>query len=180
MIGKWQPQKFTGVYLLDPFHAGDPRGEFVKTFHIGQVADVGLQFELREEFYSVSHANVIRGMHFQVPPHAHQKIVYCIGGSIVDVLVDLRKNEPTYREAISLELSAAGRQVLWIPIGIAHGFRSLEDNTCVVYKTDHEYAPESDTGIRWDSIGFDWGSEEAIVSDRDRAFATLKEYNSPF
>ena len=120
LIGDWQPQLFTGVHLLEPFRATDPRGEFVKTYHIGQAKLAGLSFELREEFYSVSKKDVVRGMHFQAPPHAHQKVVYCINGSILDVLVDLRKSEPTYGQSISIELSAANRKVLWIPVGIAH------------------------------------------------------------
>jgi len=178
--GKWLPQPFAGVYLLDPFHHSDDRGEFVKTFHAGQVNEFGRSFEFREEFYSISHKNVLRGMHFQLPPHQHQKIVYCLTGSILDVLVDLRQSEPTYGKSLRFELSAANRLVLWIPPGMAHGFLSREDKTCVIYKTDHEYALESDSGIRWDSIDFSWKVDSPIVSARDRSFLKLTDFESPF
>ncbi len=152
----------------------------MKTFHIERVSEVGFRFELREEFYSISHREVIRGMHFQVPPHQHQKIVYCSSGAILDVLVDLRSAELTYGKTLSFELSADNGVVLWIPPGIAHGFLSREDQTCVVYKTDCEYAPESDAGIRWDSFGFEWGQVAPVMSPRDQSFPSLAEFESPF
>ncbi|MCR9294638.1 MAG: dTDP-4-dehydrorhamnose 3,5-epimerase family protein [bacterium] len=176
----WQPVTFRGVYLLDPFFHQDERGSFVKTYYVPECEASGLSFELREEFYSISQRDVIRGMHFQIPPHQHQKIVYCSSGRILDVLVDLRTKEPTYGQATSFELSSLNRHSLWIPPGIAHGFCALEDGTCVVYKTDCEYAPESDAGIRWDSIDYDWQIDRPKLSDRDAAFPALSEFQSPF
>lgn len=177
---EWSKQLFAGVYVASAFRATDARGAFVKTFASETLSSLGIEFTLKEEFYSISHLNVIRGMHFQLPPHDHNKIVYVSHGAILDVLVDLRKGEPTYRMNMSMELSSQNGHVLWIPKGIAHGFKSLANDTCVVYKTDFGYVPSSDCGVRWDSIGFSWGPEESIISERDRAFPTLTEFESPF
>jgi dTDP-4-dehydrorhamnose 3,5-epimerase len=168
------------MHLLDPFRMNDERGVFVKTFNFPHASLAGLGFSLREEFYSVSHKDVIRGLHFQTPPHSHQKLVYCVNGGILDVLVDLRKSEPTYGMTISIELSARNHLVLWIPVGVGHGFLSLEDNSCVIYKTDFEYSPASDHGILWSSIDFDWGISAPTLSERDSAFPLLKDFDSPF
>jgi dTDP-4-dehydrorhamnose 3,5-epimerase len=108
------------------------------------------------------------------------KLVYCIHGSVLDVLVDLRKNSPTYKSFKSIELSAANHLVLLIPSGFAHGFLVQEDDTVVVYKASFTYAPDHDTGIRWDSFGFDWPVRDPITSARDRALPRLADYDSPF
>jgi dTDP-4-dehydrorhamnose 3,5-epimerase len=173
---RWQAQAMRGVFLYMPFCHTDDRGEFVKPFHAPTCEQAGRKFSLREEFFSVSHQNVLRGMHLQTSPHAHQKIVYCISGSILDVLVDLRPDEPTFGKTASFELNAANRSVLWIPTGIAHGFLSREENSCVVYKTDVEHFPQSDSGVRWDSIDFDWGVTAPIVSARDQSLPTIDEF----
>lgn len=171
-----------GVYQFTPFRHSDTRGEFVKTFHKSFASANGHDFETREEFFSVSKKNVLRGMHFQIPPSAHQKIVYCTQGRILDVLLDLRRDQPTFGKAISLELSESNRTVLWIPVGIAHGFLSLEEDSCVIYKTDREHDPASDRGIRWDSFGFEWPieSNKVEMSDRDQQHPVLETFESPF
>lgn len=180
--GKWFQHGFAGVYLLEPFSHSDVRGDFVKTFHIGQVKDAELNFELREEFYSISHKNVLRGMHFQMPPHSHQKIVSCLAGAVLDVLVDLRKSEPTFGKALSFELSATNRRVLWIPVGVAHGFLSLCDKSFVIYKTDKQHFPEFDQGVHWDSFGFKWPTTESsfLISSRDSNHPRFDQFESPF
>jgi dTDP-4-dehydrorhamnose 3,5-epimerase len=176
------PLPLAGACVVEPFVHSDERGRFVKNFHARELAEAGLRFELREEFHSVSERGVLRGMHFQSPPCAHQKLVSCLAGSVLDVLVDLRRQSETFGESCSLELSAARPQMLWVPIGFAHGFVSLEDGSCVTYKTDNEHAPLYDCGIRWDSFGFDWplAPEESIISPRDRAHPALAEFASPF
>jgi dTDP-4-dehydrorhamnose 3,5-epimerase len=145
-----------GVKILRPFVFEDARGNFVKPFHEDQLAAQGIRLTVREEFFSTSAAGVLRGMHFQVPPHAHQKLVYCITGRVLDVVLDLRKASPTFGQAAGFELSAANRHVVHIPVGFAHGFLALEDRSCLVYKTDAVHAPACDAGIRWDSFGFEW------------------------
>lgn len=135
---------------------------------------------VREEFFSTSSKDVLRGMHFQTPPHAHQKLIYCITGRVLDVLLDLRRSSPTYGQSIALELSAANRHVLFVPVGFAHGFLSLEDHSCLVYKTDAVHAPQHDAGIRWDSFGFDWPADSPLISGRDLTHPEFSEFRSPF
>jgi len=158
----------------------DQRGAFIKTFHKKIFEDNGLESDFRESFFSISRKNVIRGMHFQLPPDDHVKLVYCAKGEILDVVVDLRKNSPTYGKFFSINLTENNGKILYIPKGFAHGFKSLTDNSVVVYMTTKEYSPENDTGIRWDSFGFDWGIDNPIMSERDKSFPSLKEFNSPF
>ncbi len=174
--------RFNGLFVIEPFRHSDTRGEFVKTYHAERFQKAGFTFELREEFFSVSKKDVLRGMHFQAPPFAHQKFVYCTKGNILDVLIDLRKNEPTYGKTFSIELSASNRLMLWIPIGFAHGFLSLVNDSCVIYKTDREYNPICDLGIRWDSFGFDWTNNIELpeLSQRDLTHPPLAEFESPF
>jgi dTDP-4-dehydrorhamnose 3,5-epimerase len=176
------PLALAGAAVIEPIVHRDERGEFVKTFHAGQLADAGLRFELREEFYSVSRRGVLRGMHFQTPPFAHQKLVACLSGRVLDVLVDLRRESATFGRSCSLELSGERPQMVWIPAGIAHGFLSLVDGSCVTYKTDREYAPQNDAGMRWDSFGFDWpmNGDQLVISSRDRQHPALAEFESPF
>lgn len=169
-----------GVKVLKPFIFEDARGNFVKPFHEDQLLQHEISMTVREEFYSTSAANVLRGMHFQTPPHAHQKLIYCIRGRVIDVLLDLRRSSPTYGKSISLELSSQNSHVLYVPTGVAHGFISLEDHSCLVYKTDAVHSPQHDLGIRWDSFGFEWKSENPLVSDRDLKHAAFNEFVSPF
>jgi dTDP-4-dehydrorhamnose 3,5-epimerase len=169
-----------GVKIIRPFVFEDSRGNFVKPFHEEQLAAHGIHISVKEEFFSTSEAGVLRGMHFQVPPHAHQKMVYCITGCVMDVLLDLRKDSPTFGQAVSFELSAANRHVVYIPRGIAHGFLAKEPNSCLVYKTDAVHAPRHDTGIHWASFGFDWQVKNPAISPRDVAFGPLAAFDSPF
>lgn len=169
-----------GLQIYTPKLFKDHRGLFLKTFHVELFAEAGIQFELKEEFFSVSKKNVLRGMHFQKPPAGHAKMVTCLVGSVLDVVVDLRKEENTYGQFWTGELSAENGQVLYIPEGMAHGFLTLSDEALVHYKTSSMYDSQSDTGIRWDSLGFDWPVANPIVSQRDQGFAALKEFASPF
>ena len=179
---KFNSTPFQGLYLVEPFRHADARGEFVKTFHAPKFADQGLTFDFREEFYSISNKGVLRGMHFQTPPAAHQKIVYCIAGSVLDVVLDLRKTEPTYGKSYSIELNEENRNTLWIPIGFAHGFLSLRNGSCVVYKTDKEHAPDNDKGLLWNSFGFEWPTTGPTVSTspRDNQHPSFESFESPF
>jgi dTDP-4-dehydrorhamnose 3,5-epimerase len=134
---------------------------------------------MREEFYSSSNEDVVRGMHFQTPPHAHDKLVYCLAGSVDDVLLDLRTGA-TYGHVASVVLSAKSAEMVLMPRGIAHGFRSLENNSIMIYKTSSEHAPSSDKGIRWDSFGYDWQCTRPELSARDLSHPTLAEFETPF
>lgn len=171
-----------GVKIFKPFIFHDERGEFVKTFHESQLADLGIAFNLKEEFFSISNAGVIRGMHFQRPPFAHQKFVYCIQGAVIDVVLDLRTTSPTYGRFSAFELSAQNRHVVHIPHGFAHGFLSLKDQSILIYKTDMVHSPEHDAGVLWSGFGYEWptGNTTPIVSSRDSSFPSLAGLSSPF
>ena len=173
-------QPLPGVYHLQPPFFPDDRGCFVKTFHAPAFAQVGLSMIPRESFYSRSTAGVLRGMHFQTPPAAHQKLVCCVVGRVLDVLVDLRAGGG-FGRTWSVTLNAEEPTLLWIAPGIAHGFLSLTDQSCVHYTVDREHAPQNDAGVRWDSIDFDWPLPSApSLSPRDLAHPRLDQFNTPF
>lgn len=177
---KIQKTALEGVFIIDNFVAEDERGTFVKTFNKNDFEDNGLHLNIRESYFSVSHKDVLRGMHFQLPPSDHEKLVYVATGSIIDVVVDLRKKSSTYSKYISVELSALNRKSIFIPKGLAHGFLSKEDNTITVYNVATEYDSKADCGIKYDSFGFDWKIENPILSERDLKFDSITNFNSPF
>lgn len=175
-----KPTQLTGCFELQPKPFEDARGRFVKVFHTQAFTAHGLETNFAEEYYSVSNKNVIRGMHFQMPPMEHVKVVYCVQGAVLDVVVDLRVGSPTYGQTTMLELSAAKANSLYIPKGMAHGFCSLSDHSIMVYKVSTVYAPAQDAGILWDSVGVSWPTTQAILSARDQTFAPLVQFVSPF
>jgi dTDP-4-dehydrorhamnose 3,5-epimerase len=166
--------------VLQLFAATDDRGEFVKCFHDTTLKSAGIDFNLKESYFSISHKDVIRGLHFQLPPHQHAKIVYCPQGAILDVLMDLRKGSQTFGQCHAEVLSAENHHAMYIPEGFAHGFKSLMDGSMTAYFVSSEYHKDSDTGLRWDSVGFDWGLEKPIVSARDAALPRFEDFDSPF
>jgi dTDP-4-dehydrorhamnose 3,5-epimerase len=171
---------FAGLTLLQPRVFEDSRGFFVKTFHAEIFYQLGIPFEPREEYYSISSAGVLRGMHFQSPPAAHAKLVYCLGGRVLDVVLDMRRDMPTFGHAFSCMLDNVRREVLFIPKGFAHGFLALEDNSLMVYKTETIHAPASDAGIAWNSFGFEWPTNSPVLSERDSRFPAWQGFSSPF
>lgn len=175
-------EHLNGVKVYRPFVYEDVRGNFVKPYHEGQLGELGIEFSLKEEFFSTSSKDVLRGMHFQIPPFDHQKLIYCITGAVVDVLLDLRKESETYGQSVSLRLNAENRHVVYVPVGFAHGFTSVEDNSCLVYKTDAVHSAEHDKGILWNSFGHDWQVDEDKItfSDRDVNHPSFGDFDSPF
>lgn len=163
---------------LRPHH--DARGLFLKTYHEATFQDLGLGTHWREEFISTSSRGVIRGMHFQVPPHQHAKYVVCLAGRVLDVALDLRAGSPTYGRCAAVELSADESNGLYIPEGFAHGFQSLEEGSSLLYKVSSMHAPTHDQGLRWDSFGFQWPLASPIVSPRDAAFGGFSDFQTPF
>lgn len=162
-----------GALLIRAPRSQDARGAFVKTHAASALAALGVTFDFREEFHSVSRRDVIRGMHLQLPPHDHDKIVYCPHGAALDVLLDLRPG-PGHGRVASVRLTPDEPAVVFIPRGVAHGFRALAEGTIMVYKTSAEHAPSHDAGVRWDSFGFDWGAGTPVVSARDAALPPLR------
>jgi dTDP-4-dehydrorhamnose 3,5-epimerase len=176
---KTQELQIKGVYLISNFFQEDKRGFFVKTFsNINEILK-GLSFEINEIYYSQSKKNVIRGMHFQRPPMDHTKLIYLTSGKITDVLLDLRKSSLSYKQYITIDLSAH-KNALLIPPGIAHGFLCKENDTVVIYNQSSVYSKDHDEGIHWNSFGHDWGITNPIVSDRDNTFSLFSNFSTPF
>lgn len=175
-----QQAPLPGCRLLLPILRDDPRGRFVKTFHAEFFAANGMADVYREQYYSVSSKSVLRGLHFQVPPHDNAKLVTCLAGEIFDVLLDLRTGSPTFGRHAHFKLSGARGELLYIPSGIAHGFYVHSETATVLYSASSVYAPQHDTGVRWDSAGIAWPHSAPLVSERDAALMSFSEFKSPF
>lgn len=169
-----------GCFMLNMPSTEDERGSFDKIYFESEFQKITPNFTIRESYINRSKKNVIRGMHFQEPPHDHYKLVKCISGRVTDVFLDLRINSSTYGMYETVELNCKINQTLFLPKGIAHGFRSLEDNTQLLYMVSSEYNSISDKGIRYNSFGFDWSVNDPILSDRDRNLPSLIDYKNPF
>lgn len=173
-----------GVKIIDNFSSSDDRGSFTKIYNASNIENsIKPLPDWQEVYYSCSGLNVIRGIHFQLPPHDHCKLVHVMQGRVVDVIVDLRKNSPSYKKYIALELgeNSESKKSVYIPKGMGHGFLSLSEHTTMIYLVSSLYNPCADTGIRWDTIGYDWmGVRAPVISSRDRSFISLDEFNSPF
>lgn len=177
---KTTPTQLPGVIIIEPQVFSDARGSFIKPFHKQTFKELGFEHDFQENFYSLSKKNVIRGMHFQTPPQDHAKLIYVPRGEILDVIVDLRNGSPTYGQHASVILSAENHKMVYIPKGCAHGFLSLQDDSCTTYLQSTMRSAEHEGGIRYDSFGFDWGVSNPITSERDTQFPTLAEFKSPF
>ena len=152
----------------------------MKTWHPDLLAAHGVAMDFAEEFYSVSARGVLRGMHFQAPPQALDKLVYCVTGRILDVVLDLRPDQPTYGCSCSWELSEDNACMLFIPAGFAHGFLALGERNAVIYKTSAVHAPAHDLGVHWASFGFSWPGKNPVISARDRDLPAFRDFSSPF
>nr|MCR5289087.1 dTDP-4-dehydrorhamnose 3,5-epimerase [Treponema sp.] len=171
---------FDGLKLIETKHFIDDRGYFHKFFSKDEFCNAGLAVDFCEDYYSINKKNVIRGMHFQISPYDHEKLVYVTSGSIIDVCLDIRKKSKTYGKYFSIELKCDKPFAIYIPKGFAHGFVSLENNTCVHYLQTSCYNKDCDCGIKYDSFGFNWGISTPIVSERDLQHPKLKDFESPF
>ena len=174
-----------GVYLLSPKRHGDDRGFFCETFKAREFAEIAPGVELVQDNHSFSKdVGVIRGLHFQLPPHAQGKLVRVPNGRVLDVVVDLRDGSPTYGKHLAVELSGENWQQLWVPTGFAHGFCTLVPNTEFCYKVSSYYAPEHDSGIAYDDpdLAIDWPvtKEDVTVSAKDSKLGSFKNFVSPF
>lgn len=173
------------VKLIAPKIFRDDRGFFSETFNLRALASGGVTGDFVQDNHSLSvQKGVVRGLHYQLPPAAQDKLVRVTRGSILDVAVDIRKGSPTYGRHVAVILSADNWEQLWVPKGFAHGFCTLEPNTEVVYKVTDYYAPEFDRGLRWNDPDLDikWPvtAERAILSAKDAVTPVLRELGSPF
>lgn len=169
-----------GAWLVQPRIVADTRGSFVKTFHAPTFAARGLRTDFVEEYYSTSVVGVIRGMHFQLPPSDHVKLVTCLAGDVLDVVVDLRHGSPTAFRHRAIRLSAQSGMGLYLPSGCAHGFMSLSETSTMLYKVTSVHDPARDAGIAWDGIGFSWPNAQPQLSERDTRHPALADFVSPF
>jgi dTDP-4-dehydrorhamnose 3,5-epimerase len=162
---------------------GDERGYFYESFNEKQWKEkVGKLPDFVQDNESMSHAGVLRGLHFQKSPHAQGKLVRVVQGSVLDVAVDLRKDSETYGKHFKIKLSGENKQQLYVPEGFAHGFLTLEDNTIFSYKCTNFYNKESEGGLLWndEDLAIDWEIEEPILSEKDKYYKSFITFVSPF
>jgi len=171
-----------GLLILEPRVFSDSRGFFLETWNTQVFKDLNLDIDFTQDNQSYSHAGVLRGLHFQKPPHAQGKLVRVSRGRALDIVVDIRKESPTYGQHFKIELCAEKAQALWIPAGFAHGFLALEDHTVFQYKCDALYAPQAENCLLWNdpSLNIDWGHNAPNVSDKDQEGKLFNKLNSPF
>ncbi len=172
-----------GLYIIKPKVFGDERGYFFESFNANKFTDTtGLIVDFVQDNQSKSNSNVLRGLHFQSPPYAQDKLVRVVQGSVLDVVVDIRPRSITYGEHFKIKLDAIQHHMMFVPKGMAHGFLSLEDDTIFTYKCTDYYHPETEGCILWNdsSLNIDWNVSNPIISDKDKLGETFKEFKSPF
>ena len=172
--------ELNGLFIIENLILSDNRGAFIKTMNFDFFNGNDLEVDFKEYYFSISNKNVIRGMHFQVPPSDHAKLVYVIKGAIIDVVLDIRTESKTFGSFFSTELNDINRKSIYISKGFAHGFLSLTDETIVMYHQTSGYNKFCDMGILYNSFGMNWDVLGPIVSERDQQFPILQDFNSPF
>ena len=178
-----------GVLVIEPRVFKDPRGYFFESFSQREFDEkvtpiLGHTVNFVQDNESMSSYGVMRGLHFQRPPYTQSKLVRCVRGAVLDVVVDIRKGSPTYGQHVAVELTEENHRQFFISKGFAHGFAVLSDTAVFQYKCDEFYHPEVDGGISIldDSLGIDWQipTEKAILSEKDTKHALLKDFETPF
>jgi dTDP-4-dehydrorhamnose 3,5-epimerase len=175
---EFEPLRLAGAFRIELEAHYDDRGYFVRTYDVELFQRHGLTTAWTQENQSLSaRKGLIRGMHFQRPPYMEAKLVRVLRGSIMDVIVDLRKNSPTYGQWESVELADDRHAMLYIPKGFAHGFCTLSDQALVGYKVDAVYTPSSGDGLLWNdpALGIPWPVSQPFLSQRDTAWPLLKD-----
>ena len=178
-----EPTSLAEVVILTPRRFGDARGWFAETWNAARMADAGLDLPWVQDNHSFSaEKGTVRGLHFQSPPRAQDKLVRCTRGAILDVAVDFRAGSPSFAKWVAVELSAENGRQLLVPKGFLHGFVTLTDDTEVQYKCTDLYSPENDGAVRWNDpvIGIDWGTTAPVLSDKDAKAPLLADVTSPF
>lgn len=171
--------EFAGAFSFELNVHEDERGLFVKTYNTALFEQAGIDVHWKEQYISTSKPGVLRGMHFQNPPHDHKKMVLCIGGEVTDVVVDLRRDSTHYGQHRTFTLKPW--QGVYIPSGFAHGFCVAGPEVAtLLYSTSTIYNAGHDTGVRWDSLDIDWPLEDPLLSERDKGFVSFANFQSPF
>lgn len=171
---------FQGLFLVKTDIFCDGRGKFVKYFNASLFKENGLEYKFEEVYFSISRKNVLRGLHFQIPPADHAKIVYVSKGSVLDVALDIRRDSPTFGQCFSAILDENCGFCVFIPKGFAHGFLSLEKDSVFNSIQSSSYSAAYERGIRFDSFGFDWGCSCPVVSEKDSALPRFADFDTPF
>lgn len=171
-----------GIVQITPRRFGDARGWFMETFNKAAAAEAKLDWpEFVQDNHSYSSPrHTLRGLHYQSPPRAQDKLVRCSRGAILDVAVDIRQGSANYGQHVAVELSADNGAQLFVPKGFLHGFLTLTEDCEVQYKCTDTYAPECDGGVAWDSAGIDWGTDAPILSDKDASAVRFADFVTPF
>lgn len=185
IILKIEKTTLPDVLILTPDRFGDDRGFFSESWNRQRLLDHGIDVDFVQDNHSVSATvGTVRGLHFQSPPHAQDKLVRCGRGCLFDVAVDIREGSPHYGEWFGVELSATNGKQLLVPKGFLHGFVTREPDTEIIYKCSDYYSPECDGAIRFDdpTIGVDWGFEmaTAVTSPKDATAPLLADFKTPF
>jgi dTDP-4-dehydrorhamnose 3,5-epimerase len=170
-------QAIPGVFLIEPQRIDDERGFFTRTYCIQGFAEQGIEFPIAQGSVAYNERRgTLRGMHLQAAPHEEAKLVRCTAGAIFDVALDLRPDSRTRHRWVGAELSAAARNELYLPHGVAHGYLTLEDACRVEYLISTAYHAAANRGVRWDdpAFGIDWPFEPVVISERDRSFPSVE------
>lgn len=168
------------VYLINHFESRDERGLFIKQYSHHSKENSIINFIAEESFTTLSKKNVLRGMHCQTGIASHKKLITCVRGKILDVIVDIRKNSNQFNKPFSVELNDKKQQSLLIGIGYAHGFLCLEENSIVQYITSKSYVKNLDNGVHWKSIDFDWPIKQPLISERDNSLPNINDQEYRF
>lgn len=176
------PTALAGVVIITPARFGDDRGWFSETWNGPRLAQAGIRVDFVQDNHSFSaQVGTLRGLHYQKPPRAQDKLVRCTRGAIYDVAVDARRGSPTYGRWVGVDLTAENGRQLLVPKGFLHGFVTRTPDTEVQYKCSDVYAPDCDGGVRWDSVGIDWAlTGDPVLSAKDRAAPAFADWISPF
>jgi dTDP-4-dehydrorhamnose 3,5-epimerase len=172
------------LYIIEPSVFGDHRGYVLESFNLENFEENLGSIKFVQDNESKSSRGVLRGLHFQKPPFHQAKLVRCTEGRVMDVAVDIRKGSPTYGKHVAVELSGENKRQLFVPRGFAHGFSVLSESAVFAYKVDNAYAPEYDSGIKYDDkdLNIEWGltEDEVQLSGKDKNLSFFKELDSPF
>ncbi len=171
-----------GLLIIKPDVFEDERGYFFESFNHEKFLKLGLDLHFVQDNESKSKKGVLRGLHFQAPPFEQGKLVRVMRGSVLDVAVDIRRDSPTYGRWESIILSGQNKWMYWIPAGFAHGFVTLEDDTIFFYKCTNVYNKASEGSILWHDgdLNINWGIENPVISEKDKAAPLFRQFNSPF
>ncbi len=178
-----EPTALADVLILTPRRFGDARGWFTETWNAAAMAKAGLDLPWVQDNHSFSATKgTLRGLHYQSPPRAQDKLVRCSRGAILDVAVDIREGSASHGKWVGVELSAENGRQLFVPKGFLHGFLTLTDDVEVQYKCSDVYSPDHDGAVCWDdpAIGIDWGTAAPILSDKDAKAPLLAAIGTPF